>query len=358
MNYRFLALTAAVWTAIGASGQAEAPQKAQPLEQFAGSVVDVPIGESTSRLDYLSLDPSTGRLYIAGMGMGKLLVFDTKQQAPVAQLDGFPKVTGVLAVPALHKVYASVPGAGIGAALSVALGMAGLSSGSGGVVVVDTGSLREIARLPGGVFPDGIAYDPDDGKIYVSDENGGAVDVLSAAADIVIGRIDTGGEVGNVQYDLLTKTVFVPVQSKNLLAAIDPKTDRVVARLPLVGGEHPHGLHIASGAAVGYVACDGNDRMFVVDLKTRKILGNLPLGHDPDVLADDPTLKRLYVASESGVLSVFDISTPDNPREIGRVFVGDNAHAVAADPETHRLFFPLRDVGGRAVLRIVMPRPL
>ena len=356
MFNRFLGLTAVVLTAVGAVGQAAPAPEAQPLEQFAGSVVDVPLGESTSRLDYLSLDPTTGRLYIAGMGLGKLLVFDTKQRALVAQFDGFPKVTGVLAVPALHKIYASVPGAGIGAALSVALGMAGLSSGSGAVAVVDSGSLREIARLPGGVFPDGITYDPDDGKIFVSDENGGAVDVLSAAADTVLDRIDTGGEVGNVQYDPVTKTVFVPVQSKNLLAAIDPKTDRVIARIPLPGGEHPHGLHIAPEGAVGYVACDGNDRMFVVDLRARKILGNLPLGHDPDVLADDAALKRLYVASESGVLSVFDISMSDSPREIGRVFVGDDAHAVAAEPESHRLFFPLRNVDGKAVLRIVTPR--
>jgi DNA-binding beta-propeller fold protein YncE len=358
MGYRFLALSAAIVTAVGASGQPAAARGAQPLEQFSASVSDVLLGESTSRLDYLSLDPTTGRLYIAGMGLGKLLVFDTKQPALVAQLDGFPKVTGVLAVQALHKVYASVPGAGIGAALSVALGIAGLSSGTGAVAVVDSGSLHEIARLPGGVFPDGIAYDPDDGKIFVSDENGGAVDVLSAAADTVIGRIDTDGEVGNVQYDPVTKTVFVPVQSKNLLAAIDPKTDQVVARIPLAGGKHPHGLHIAPGSAVGYVACDGNDRMFVVDLMARKILGNLPLGRDPDVLADDPALKRLYVASESGMLSIFDISTPGTPREAGRVFVGDDAHAVAVDPVSHRLFFPLRDVGGKAVLRIVTPRPM
>src|SRR5947207_1199045 len=78
-------------------------------------VTDIPLGDKTSRFDYQSFDPATSRLYIAGMGSAKLLVFDTHAQMLVASLGGFPKVTGVLAVPALHKVYASVPGAGIAA---------------------------------------------------------------------------------------------------------------------------------------------------------------------------------------------------------------------------------------------------
>jgi DNA-binding beta-propeller fold protein YncE len=344
--------------AINGSGRCQpaSPGTVQPLEQFAVSVTDAVLGEKTSRIDYQSLDPTTGRLYVAGMGMGKLLVFDTKQSALVGQLENYPKITGVLAVPALHKVYASVPGAGLGASLSVALGMAGIGSGAGAVSIVDARSLHEIARLPGGVFPDGIAYDPDDGKVFVSDEFGGALTVVNAATDTVIERIDAGGELGNVRYDSVTKSVFVPVQSKNELAIIDPKIDRVVARVPLPGGKHPHGLHIGSVAPIGYVACDDDDHMLVVDLRNRTVLRSLPLGRDPDVLAEDPVLKRLYVASESGVLSVFDISTPENPREIGRVFVGKDAHSVAVDPESHRLFLPLADLQGKAVMRIVTPR--
>ena len=41
-----------------------------------------------------------------------------------------PKSRACLAVPELHKVYASVPGAGLITNLNVALGMIGLSSGT------------------------------------------------------------------------------------------------------------------------------------------------------------------------------------------------------------------------------------
>jgi len=320
------------------------------------AVGDMPLGDKTSRFDYQSFDPTTHRLYIAEMGSGKLLVFDTQAKSLVATLDGFPKITGVLAVPELHKIYASAPGAGIVASASVALGMAGLTTGSGKLIILDDRSLKEIARLPAGVFPDGIAYDPDDNKIFVSDEVGGAVGVIDAVTNRVIARIDTGGEVGNVQYDSKTKRVYAPLQSRNELAIIDPREDRLVERLPLPGANHPHGLRLAEGAGIGYVACDENDRLLTVDLSSGRILDSQAIGRDPDVLASDPGLKRLYVASESGTLSTFDITNPSAPIKLGDTFIGEDAHSIAVDSRTHRLFLPLRDVGGKAVLRILEPR--
>jgi hypothetical protein len=320
------------------------------------TVADIPLGPAISRFDYQSIDPTTDRLFVAEMGAGKLLVFDLHGEKVSAELDGFPKVTGVLTVPALHKVYASVPGSGIGAALSVGLGMAGLSSGSGKLAILDSVSLKEIARLPAGVFPDGIAYDPDDRKVFVSDELGSAVIAVDATADKVIARIDTGGQVGNVQYDPVTKRVFAPIQSRNELAVIDPKLNRLIERRPLLGAQHPHGLRIAEGVAIGYVACDENDRLLVVDLRDGRVLRSEAIAHDPDVLAADPDLKRLYVAAESGTLSTFDTADPASPKKLADVFIANDAHSVAADPETHRLFLPLRDLGGRATLRILQPR--
>lgn len=335
----------------------ERPAAASPpsFSRLFTHMSDIPLGAATSRMDYQSLDSTGRRLYIAGMGEGKLLAFDLEHNNLAASLDGFPKVTGVLAVPDLHKVYASVPGAGLTPSLSVALGMVGLSSGRGAVAVVDTQTLREIARLPGGVFPDGIAYDPKDHKIFVSDELGSGVLVINADSNRLIARIATGGEVGNVRYDPITAKVYAPIQSHNELAVIDPANLQLVARHPVPGGKHPHGLAIAPDQAIGYVACDGNDRLLTVDLATGKVLDRQPVAHDPDVLAIDPQARRLYVASESGNLSTFDISSAAKPYPLGDFFVGPDAHSVAVDPATHRLYFPLADVKGRSVLRVLVP---
>ena len=316
---------------------------------------DFPLGAGTNRIDYQSLDAASHRLYIAKMGAGELVAFDVKKDRMLAELAGFPKATGVLVVPKIHRLYVSVPGAGPIASLRVALGMTGLSSGDGAVAVLDTNNLREIARLPGGVFPDGIAFDPKEQKIFVSDELGDAVFVIDTT-NRLIARIALDGQVGNVRYDPVTGEVYVPVQSRNELGVIDPMTDRVVARYSLPGANHPHGLMLARDTAIAYIACDGNDRLLTVDLAAGKVLDRKPLGHDPDVMAIDPSAKRLYVAAESGNLSVFDIAVPTAPAPLGIVFVGKDAHSVAVDPITHRLYFPLADVKGRAVLRVLEPK--
>jgi DNA-binding beta-propeller fold protein YncE len=342
-------LTAALLVTLQLSAADAQPRFDSPL--FA-LVADVPLGPAAGRIDYQSL--ADGRLYVSMMGAGKLLVFDTSQNQVVKQLDGFPKTTGVLA--AGGRVYSSVPGAGLVPSLAVGLGMLGFSSGQGAIVVVDAASLREIARLPGGVFPDGLADDPKDHRLFVSDEMGGSVTVIDTQTDKFITRMAAGGEVGNTRYDPQTQLVYAPIQSKNALGVFDPVKLTRLALWPLAGCSHPHGMAIAPHAAIGFVACDENDVLLTVDLANGKILSHLPLGHDPDVLALDPVARRLYVAGEAGKLSTFDITNAAAPVSLGETMIGPNAHSVAVDPATHRLYFPLADQNGRAVMRILTPK--
>src|SRR6266496_3683341 len=71
---------------------------------------DVPLSGGPSRFDYQSFDPNTGRLYIAHLGDGMMAVFDTIKEILVGDVKNLPRVHGILAVPALHRVYASATG--------------------------------------------------------------------------------------------------------------------------------------------------------------------------------------------------------------------------------------------------------
>jgi DNA-binding beta-propeller fold protein YncE len=346
---RFILL---ITLSIGAGAAAQDHSASRLFSQ----VGDFPLGASVNRTDYESIDPEARRLYISKMGGGQLVVFDIEHNRIDATLDGFPKITGILVVPELHKVYASVPGGGLLSSISQGLGMAGLSSGRGEVAIRDTRTLKEIARLPGGVFPDGIAYDPKDHRIFVSDEMGGALTVVDADGDKFLSRIDTGGEVGNVRYDPGNGDVYVPVQSHDELIRIDPAKASVVARYGLAGCRHPHGFIVAPKGGIGYVACDGNDQLLTVALASGRVLGKLPVAHDPDVLAIDSGANRLYVAAESGNLSTYDIAAPDRPVSLGDVFIAGEAHSVAADPVSHRLYFGLADENGHAALKVLAPK--
>ena len=143
--------------------------------------------------------------------------------------------------------------------------------------------------------------------------------------------------------------------SSPLGAAIDPATRSVERRFP-VGGDCAgnHGLLIDAPARLAFIACEDNARLVVLDLRAGRVTARFPVGDQPDVLAFDAGLGRLYVAAESGIVAVFGRRgrTLD---PLGKAFLADGAHTVAVDPRTHEVFFPLADVDGAPALRIMTP---
>lgn len=301
-----------------------------PLKQVA----DVPLPGPAVRFDYQSLDASHGRLYIAHMNADQLVVFDTKKREVVANLDGFPNIHGVLAVPELGKVYAS-------------------TTGEHKVAVVDMQTLKTIAKTGPVKYPDGIAYAPDAKRVFVSDEHGDADAVIDATSNSLVTTIPLGGGAGNTAYDPGSGHILVAVHEKNELVVIDPATATIIGRYPVTGIESPHGIALDVGARLAFVAGEDNHKLAVVDLTNMRVLATYPVGKDPDVLAFDPGLKRLYVSAESGNVTVFRENGKALVTE-GRVFM-PHAHTVCVDPETHLVYFPLQTIDGHPVLRIMEP---
>src|SRR5437879_13804234 len=84
----------------------EEPSGKLPLHTLS----DVPLTSGTTRFDYQSLDSDNGRLYIAHLGSDLMTVFDVNKQTIVGDVKDLKRVHGVLAVPELHRVYASARG--------------------------------------------------------------------------------------------------------------------------------------------------------------------------------------------------------------------------------------------------------
>src|SRR6516164_7602901 len=101
-----------------------------------------------------------------------------------------------------------------------------------------------------------------------------------------------------------SQRILVAVHGRNELAVIDPATARIINRYPVHGIEHPHGIALDVSDRLAFVAGEGNNRVAVMDLESMQVLMTVPVGNDPDVLAFDPGLKLLYVAAESGHVTV------------------------------------------------------
>jgi YVTN family beta-propeller protein len=318
---------------IGPTGTEDAVEASNlPLRKVA----DVPLGGRTTRFDYESIDSSRHLLFIAHLGDGEVVAFNTEMSRVVGRVANVSSVHGVLAIPELGRVYAS-------------------ATGANEVVAIDMATLEITARIPAGVYPDGMAYAPDMHKLYVSDETGGTLTVIDAQSNRRIATISLGGEAGNTRYDPVSKHIFVNVQTRNQLFEIDPARDRIVARVDLPGARGNHGLLIDAEQRLAFIGCEGNNRLIVLDMPTMRVAASFEVGKDPDVLAYDSLLHLLYVAGEAGVVSMFRVEA-GTASKLGDGHVGPNAHVVAVDLETHRAYFPLKNLGGRTMLRILEPK--
>jgi len=298
-------------------------------------ITDIPLPGGATRLDYESYDPDRNLLFIAHLGDGEVIAFDMRESRVVGRIANVSSVHGVLVIPELSRVYAS-------------------ATGTNEIVAIDEVTLKVVSRIPGGIYPDGMAYAPDVHKLYVSNESGETETVIDVRTNTRVATISLGGEVGNTQYDPVSRHIFVNIQTRQQLIEIDPATDQIVARIDLPGARGNHGLLINPRDRLAFIACEGNDRLLVLDMRTMRVIQKFDTGGTPDVLAFDPVLSTLYVAGESGIVSMFHV-TSTVVTKIGSGSVGPHAHVVAVDTSTHRSYFPLKDIDGRPVLRIMEP---
>jgi DNA-binding beta-propeller fold protein YncE len=329
-SVRTIAVVLASTSALAVGGSVSAGIQPVPLR----TVARVPLSGPSVRFDYTSLDSTTNRLYIAHMNASQLLVLDLRTRRVIKTIPA-PGVHGVLAVPELNRVYAS-------------------ATNAQEAITLDGRTGKILAHAPAGRYPDGLAYDPAEQHVFVSDETGGVETVLNSAGRR-IATIALGGEAGNVQYDSGSQMILVDVQGKNDLAVIDPHTNRIVRRVSLPGCTHDHSLLIDASRRLAFVACDGNDRLLTLDLRRMKVTGSASVGGSPDVLAFDDSLRRLYVAAESGEIAVF-AEKRRSLVKLGQSFLAPFAHTVAVDPRTHLVYFPLESGSkGKPQLLIMAP---
>lgn len=317
------------------SAVAPAPSaSAPPLSvRVVGEVV---LPGDNSRFDYANLDVAHGLLFVAHLGAGEVVEVDVRAHRVVRVIPDVSQVHGVLVVPALHRVFAT-------------------ATGENRLVALDEDSGAVLWRSPTGDYPDGLAYDPVRAAIWTTNESAGSETVIDANNGTVRGQVELGGEVGNVAYDPTSDRMVVDVQETNELAVIDPTGLKVERRVSLPGCAHDHGLSLAPADRLAFVACDHNAALLTVDLANGQIVDVNQVGPEPDVLAYDPNAHRLYVAAESGVVSVLELAGR-RTRLLGSGHLADGAHVVAVDPSTGHSYYPIPgDANGRPALLEATP---
>ena len=301
-------------------------------------VAEVALPGGATRFDYQEIDAAQSQLVVAHMNDNSVLVLDLADGTLRKQLTNIPTPRGV--------------------AVAADVGLLFVTSTPNQLVLIDNKSLTETARVGTGSAPDGVAWDPVDKIVGVSDQGDGALSLIANAGSGTRTQVPLGTETGNVVYDASRGQFWITVvkaSPPNQLVAVDPKTATVTTTIALPGCNGAHGLRLHPDGQSAFIACEDNDVLARVDLGGGHAVSTAPTGGGPDVLSIDPELGWLYVAAESGDLTVFDVNQPGLALR-GHEHPGANSHTVTVDPATHRVFFPLpKGASGTPVLRIMQP---
>jgi len=331
------AVLAAAWAALAGCGAGSTANPAStapgglPLHQLA----DVRMPGPAARFDYQDVDVDHRRLYVAHLGANQVVSVDVDRLTVAGTVDSVASVHGVRVAPDLDRVFAT-------------------ATGSNQVLAIQASSLTVTGKAPTGRFPDGVAYDPTHQAVFVSNKNDGSETVVDGSSLAVRHTLRLAGEVGNVMWDPAEHRMLVAARPPDELLLLDPDTGQVTGRADLPGCRGAHGVAVDPATHTAFVACERNARLAIVDLGALHQRELQTVGDDPDVLAFDPGLSRLYVAAESGVVAVFD-EQGTSVHKLGQAKLADAAHTVAVDAVTHRVFFPLEKVRGHPVLRVMAP---
>ena len=266
--------------------------------------------------DYVSVDADTHRLLVA-RGDGVMVVD--------------------LATGAVTPTF--VPGARVHAAFMMPGTGMGLSTNgtTDSVTLFDatTGAIR--AQIPVGHKPDAAVWDAAAHRAYVMNGKDGTVSIIDPNTASVVGTIAVGGALEFNAVDGHGH-LYVNVEDKGEIAAID-LADRVVTRrISLAGCAEPSGLAITRQGTL--IAACANGVAKAVDASTGAALGDIVIGPHPDATLYDAARDRAYIPSGGdGTLTVIDTSAAI-PRKIATVPTQPGARTGAVDPATGNVYLP------------------
>lgn len=267
--------------------------------------------------DYLAVDPQRNRLFVTRGD--HVQVLDVTSGKPVGDI---PNTTGV------H---------GVAFAQDLKLGFT--SNGRANTVTVfdlDTLQVKDEWKVAG-ANPDTILYDHATHKLYTFNGKSQDVSVFDAASGKPLATIAVGGTPEFAVTD--GKRVYMNIEDKGEIVALDAASDHVSARWPLAGCEEPSGLALDSAHARLFSVCS-NRAMVVTDSASGKTVAKVTIGAHPDAAYYDAASATVFSSNGEGTLSVvhqIDANHYGQPVEVPTV---KGARTMAFDAASRRAFLP------------------
>jgi DNA-binding beta-propeller fold protein YncE len=268
--------------------------------------------------DYLVVDAAARRLYVSRGARVEVRNADTG--AAEGEIPNTEGVHGIALAPDLGRGFTS-------------------NGRANTITIFDPKTLATIGTVKvTGENPDAILYDPFSRRVFAFNGRTANVTAVEGATGVVAGTIDVGGKPEFAVTDLAGR-VYVNIEDKNEIVALNPKTLRVEAHWPLAGCDAPTGLAIDVKTRRLFAGC-GNQTLVVLGAADGRFVAKLPIGKGTDAVAFDPDSSLVFSSNGDGTLTVVHEDSADAYRVVQNLATKEGARTMALDPKTHAIFLP------------------
>jgi DNA-binding beta-propeller fold protein YncE len=264
--------------------------------------------------DYLTVDANARRLYISRAT--HVMVVDIDSGKSVGDIADTPGVHGIALAPELGRGFTS-------------------NGREGTVSIFDPKTLATSSKVKVGDNPDAILYDPATKRVFTFNGKSEDSTAIDGASGKVLGTIKLDGKPEFAASDTKGK-IFVNIEDKNELVAIDPSKLEITAKWPLAPCDSPSGLSIDRKNRRLFVGCD--KMMAIVDADTGKVLATPTIGDGVDATAFDAETGLAFASCGEGVLTVVHEESPDKFSAPENIPTQQGARTLALDSKTHNVF--------------------
>ncbi len=229
------------------------------------------------------------------------------------------------------------------------------------VVMFDSKTFKELARIPAAEDTDAIIYDPVSNRVFTFNGDAHSSTVIDPVAGKRITNLDLGGKPeygasagdGKVYGNLTDISQVVEIDAKN--ATVTRRWSTEPCKQPVSMAIDTAHHRLFSGCRSGVLA--------VSDYQAGKLITTLPIGQGVDGAGYDPATGDVFASAADGTLTVIHQDNPDKYQVVQTVTTPKNSRNMGLDPTNHRLYVAAADfaapaaapAGGRAPRPSVVP---
>lgn len=278
-------------------------------------------GATREYFDYITVDSAARRVYLSHGT--EIKVIDADNGSVVGTIGGLKQTHGV--------------------AVASEFGRGFITDGAQGkVIVFDLKTLKVIGEAKADKDADSVAYDPASKRVFVMNGDPNSATVIDAKTGDVAGTIALGGGPEFAVADG-HGTVFVNIEDKSELVAIDSNTLKIKSRWPLAPAGAPTALAMDTAHRRLFSAGRKPQMLAVLDADNGKVIQSFAITAGVDAAAFEPETGMIFVSTREGFVHIFHEDTPDKYSEVEKVKTELGAKTMGLDTKTHNIFVDTAD---------------